>query len=171
MNALVIYSITHGPVLVWKYGFEKRCRAIFMTGYMCSSSPFHCRRLKTHWGWCSTNWGRRRGIWWGVPVRQPSTQTVNSHIISVTFYDFTHVFRKTCFLQWKMRIQTWTFQKTKAQTATWKSADLLSHGLHETASWQVRRRGIAMHVLWSTTTCLKNVLSVSVWFHICASQK
>lgn len=130
---------------------QRKCTLSSLTspgcaGYMCLSFSFHCRRLKTHWGWCSTNWGRRRGIWWRVPVRQPimhsESKSNNSHIISTPFM-ISHTCHKMCFLQWKMRTPTWTFLRTKVQTATWKSVDLLSRGPHETASWQVHRRGIA----------------------------
>lgn len=126
------------------------------SSYMCLFFTFHCRRPKTRWGWCSTNWGRRRGIWWGVPVRQPVTHTVEakqwSHNLSK---DFTHAFHKICFPQWKMRILTWMFQKTKVLTATWKSVDLLSHGPYETASWQVYSQWKAMSLIWSTISCLE----------------
>lgn len=71
----------------------------------------------------------------------------NSHII-VAFLLMISRMRHICFLQWKMRILIWTSQKTKVQTATWKSVDLLSHGPFETASWQVYRQGIAMFLLW-----------------------
>ena len=41
---------------------------------------FGCRRRRTRWGWCSKNWGRRREIWCGAPVRQLATLAVVSQI-------------------------------------------------------------------------------------------